>query len=467
MRVVTAVAAAIFLIRVLGEPWSSKFRPSFPDSFSYMKVARTGPFSVKKFWFGERPVLYPLLLWLTGRATRLTVLVQALTYVAAWMLMVHVSLKRLGTGIGAVMAIGLGCLAFQGRFAFWTTLLLSESLSMALAIAVIALWWNVVATRAENSLAPATVATIAWVLVRDSNAAIVLVTLGAGLVALYFWRLASDVRRRVLVAFLACFLACMFAFVGFSVSKRTRFGFPNAIGTRILPDAALTKWFVAGGMPVDDALRARTNKDAFADGEYFMNAPELAKVRKWIDGPGERRFYVSFAVRWRDWTRLMGRELPGMLGNDPGYDNFHVSTRLPQGFSFMAHRTATSLWYSTLFTLGISAAALVRGRRRDLTVFALIMFGSAYLDLYLSYLGDGVEPFRHGIGAVVRLEIAFLLVAAVAISTFFMAKPNAGAPETEALTDGHPNENLEAPEAPALFTATLHAASALHAPAAS
>src|SRR5204862_1915603 len=50
-----AVVVAFFLIRMLGQPWPGHFPPTYPDSYSYLKVATEGPFH-PHFFFDERPI---------------------------------------------------------------------------------------------------------------------------------------------------------------------------------------------------------------------------------------------------------------------------------------------------------------------------------------------------------------------------------------------------------------------------
>ena len=81
-RSVVALSAALFLVRVLGEPWVGGFDPFFPDTTSYLRVSNRGPFR-PRFWFDERPPTYPLLLWLTGGGGRVVVVLQSVAYVVA------------------------------------------------------------------------------------------------------------------------------------------------------------------------------------------------------------------------------------------------------------------------------------------------------------------------------------------------------------------------------------------------
>ena len=82
-RGVAAVITGLLLLRILGQPWPTKFRTSNPDATTFLRLAQRGPLD-HQFWFGERPFGYVLFLWVTGRATRLIVVIQAIIYVGAW-----------------------------------------------------------------------------------------------------------------------------------------------------------------------------------------------------------------------------------------------------------------------------------------------------------------------------------------------------------------------------------------------
>lgn len=78
-QILGACASALFLIRTLGAGWSGGFPSGFPDSASYLEVADRGPLSLQ-FWFGERPLMLPLLSWLLAG----NVLMIVLTEMGGW-----------------------------------------------------------------------------------------------------------------------------------------------------------------------------------------------------------------------------------------------------------------------------------------------------------------------------------------------------------------------------------------------
>ena len=105
-QILGACASALFLIRTLGAGWSGGFPSGFPDSASYLEVADRGPLSLQ-FWFGERPLMLPLLSWLLAGNVLMIVLVQSLLAVAAtwWavIVLVRVVHSPLARALGIVL----------------------------------------------------------------------------------------------------------------------------------------------------------------------------------------------------------------------------------------------------------------------------------------------------------------------------------------------------------------------------
>jgi hypothetical protein len=414
---ILAILIAFFLVRVLGAPWP-KFPPTFPDSFSYLKVAALGPFHFK-FYFTERPIGYPLLQWAMGRSATLIVVAQTLIYVAAWVTLGWVVVTALrNKWLALVTAIFIAALAIEPRNSFWTTAILSESLSTALAVFMAAFWLRAATRPSKRAVTWAWIFTGAWILVRDTNVlSTVLVILPAVLVLV--WRgpvRDRAIRKRLLVGTAAIFVLCGYVYVSQGSSHRTQYSVYNFTGMRVLPSQSLTDWFVARGMPMSDALRARTGHNAWDDGpKSFLDDPDLAEFRTWAKGPGARWQLISMGVLAPTWWSKFHHELPNILkSNNAEYDTYHVSDRLPKHFPapLGTPRSTAGLWaWMLLSVAGLAVAFSERGRRL-IPYMVTIAMVSAMLDIWTSYVGDPMEVNRHMVGPLSRLCVAMLLAVA-------------------------------------------------------
>jgi len=126
---IAAALTTLFVVRVVGAGWRSGYPIFFLESSSYLHVAGLGPFR-SSFWFGDRPVVTPLVLWVLARNVRLIVLTQVVVYVGACWFLVFVVWRSVSTWIARTLAVvGVAGPAVQPRFALWHTHVLSESLA--------------------------------------------------------------------------------------------------------------------------------------------------------------------------------------------------------------------------------------------------------------------------------------------------------------------------------------------------
>jgi len=417
------LVVAFFLVRVLGGPWPH-FPPSYPDSFSYLKVATRGPLHFH-FFFDERPIGYPLLLWAVGRSSTLAVVTQTLVYVVAFWVLCTVLVQELTSRTVAFIAVVLiAAVAIQPRNSLWNLVILSESFSSALAMLSIAAWFRAAARPSLRTLKWAWIGTVAWILVRDTNVLpTVLVILPATLLVFFKMpRADAALRKRVLTGAVAVLLVCGYVYVSQSVSHRTQYSVDNVVGMRVLPHPSLTKWFVEGGMPLDDALRARTNKNAWDDNSAFLDAPNLAKYRKWARGAGGRRLLESMVVRAPDWWKDLHHELPNILrSGDAEYDTYGVTKRLPQKLPapLGEPRTNGGFWLELFLAVAGLACAACERRRRLIVYMLGVGLLSAALDIWTSYTGDPMEVNRHMVGPMLRLDVLALMAIAIGADSAF------------------------------------------------
>jgi len=420
----SAIAVALFSVRLLGQPWNTHFRPQFPDAFNpgrtdtYYAVARLTPFRPSFYW-SPRPIVYPAFVWLFGRSSHLIVLGQTAAYCGAFAVLCMTAQRLIRTRVIANAAVVLlALIAVQARFALWNTQILSESLGISLGIVAMAAWGRVALQPTGRRVTWAWVWTVAWLLERDAHTVPVAVVVVPATVALALVprSLAPDVRRRLLGGALVAVLACGYVYGAQKSSGRNRYPLDNNVGLRILPNAPLRAWFVAGGMPLDAALARQQGKTAFDDNRRFVNDPALARYRRWADGPGARRMVVSLVVRARDWNHLLTKAWRGILADDDqAYDGYGVNHRLPGHLPLQLGGPNTRRGLSTWLLLAVAvllASTLVASRLGPI-VFAAAGLLVALVDIYVSYVGDALEVNRHLAGPLSRLSV--MLVVSVAV----------------------------------------------------
>lgn len=421
-----AVLVALFFLRVLGEPWDTHFPPKFPDALNpprtdtYYAIASLTPFRPEFYW-APRPIAYPALIWALGRNSHLVVLAQMTGYCAAFGFLCVTALRLIRNRPIAIAAtLLLVLVAAQGRFALWNTQVLSESLGISLGIMVIASWWRVAAAPSLRRVTWAWVWTTLWVLARDNYA--VPVVAGVLPAAVGFgWlarTLAADVRRRLLVGAGVTVLVIGYVYAAQQASGRNKYPLYSNIGVRVLPDPALRAWFVDGGMPLDDALRARQGKFAFDDDRRFETDPALARFREWAEGPGARRMALSFVLRAPDWYGFLADEWERMLEYDYGdYDSYSVLDRLPARIPLHLAGPGTPRGLVVWLALAAIASALALRRfpRSGPVWFGLAGIVLVLLELYVSVAADPLEVLRHVVGALARLSVMLIVCTAVAL----------------------------------------------------
>ncbi len=419
--VLAAVGLAVFMIRVLGASWPGRFKIFFPDSFSFKHAARLTPFR-PAFYAAERPIAFPLLLFLLGRGTVITVVVQTFLYSVAYLLAARVALRILRQNEARVVcAFLIVTIAIEPRFALWNTHILSESLGMTLAVLSVIAWWAFSADPTRRRLNWAGVATVAWILVRDSNVPPwAAVGVPALLIASWLWKSADPRLRRGLRRWgIATLVVCIGVALAQSANGRDRYATYNNVGLRVLPDKELTQWFADQGMPVDAALIKRSGFSSFDNNWDLLTSPDLEGFRKWADGPGQRimiESYVRFAPHW---INALSHDLPALLQTNQGaYDAFKVGNRLPDPppAQLAGPTTMTGLALWTLLSVLSLIATFLRRRRVQAVVLGLLLV-STFVDLYMAYVGDSVEVQRHMVGPLSRMSLVMVVCVAVGLET--------------------------------------------------
>lgn len=413
---VFTIAVLIFVMRVVGPLWRAGMPSFFPDSASFLKVARIGPVSAD-FWFTERPVGMPLVFWLVGFDVRWLAVVQSTAYAAAAAFLCATLLRVLSSRWLAWAASALvASIAAQPRFALWCVEALSESLGLTTSVIALAFWIAFANHPSRRMLTISSVATAAWALTRDSHGLPLMVVVIA--LALGAWRSTEPAMRRTA---LRCTLALMMTFayvvVSQGVSNRNQYPLMNNVGLRILPDSSMTESFVDKGMPMSDSLLDRTGRNTWDDGEVFLNSPDLESFRDWANGTGQFDQLTSLLTDAPFWIDVTQRELRGAITYDfADYDRFDVADRLPNGLlGFSGLDSPNQAWFAVVVAIIALAAIHRSGRRRMLALILGTGLIATLVELYASAATDAVEVQRHLVGPLFRLHLILLVIVAVAI----------------------------------------------------
>ena len=410
--VVASLGLMVFMVRVLGGLWPHDFKIFFPDSFSFLHVAKITPFS-PGFYAAERPVAFPTLLFLMGRSTVLTVIVQTLMYGLAYIFAARSSARILQHRAARILAVFLLVrIALEPRFALWNSHILSESIGMTLAVFSLTTWWLFSADPTVRRLRWASIATIAWLTARDSNVPPwAAVGVPALLCASFFWKSASaDLRRALRRWGVVTLVVCISIGLTQAANGRNRYATLNNVGQRILTDQQLTTWFVDQGMPMSDDLIERVGSNSFDDGGKMLNSPNLAEFRTWARGPGQREMLLSYVRFAPHWIKQLNRDLPVLLHSDQSaYDAFHVAARLPAAPTSQLGGPTTRLGL-VLWIVAVAVALVIAlPRRRVQSVVLGLLMLSCFIDVYIAYVGDSLEVQRHMVGPLSRMAVVFVL----------------------------------------------------------
>lgn len=431
-RLVLTFGVILYVVRVIAPGWRTGFPQFFPDSASYLDVSRLGPFD-PSFWWAQRAVGVPLVIWLTGGNDRLFFLVQTLLYAVAVAFLCSVILSIVRRRWLAWITVGMiASICAHPRFGLWHLEILSESLSLSLSVFMIAAWLRVMHSPTRRHLFIGIAVTVAWMSLRDVH-----IVFGFILaIALFAWGAASrhwSLRSGSMLGAGVLVVFGSYVLVAQSVSDRNVAPLINNVGERVLPDPEVTETFVSLGMPLDDVLRERTGSDAWSDDQAFLRDPDLAEFRSWADARGQRALLTSLIVDAPFWLNTTERVLDSTLPLDfTEYDRHATSLRLPTRlFWFQGPRTSMQLagWAAgaagALVALVVAAVRpssaseqdTLRSGRRRAPAMAGVALVAVLADLHVSASGDSVEVQRHVLGSVFRLSLVLVILVALGVAS--------------------------------------------------
>ncbi len=415
-------------------------------------------------FFGA-PMIYPLLLQVLVRNLVAVVLVQTALYGAAWIWLARVSARFAARPTMRILiAAILFALALSPELLLWTASISTETLSIAHAVAFLA---ALVSVAEQPTLRRWTVLVglvVLGALLRDSNTAIALLVLPAGVVAAVrfpAWRrfaLASAVVCTVValgVSSLANIGSVPYAGDDCDVPPTSddcppRWLYPlmDTIVIRVVRDEGSYDWFVARGMPDAAVVKKYTDVYELDIGEF--KEPQFDEFREWIYSEG-RTSYLWFLVthpRYTLWRPVLADEQIFLPGSD---SNLAPETRRSYGAytgstpgAIYGWFGAAAFWrwlglvevWALLVVLALSGLPATPLRRDGRLRLALgVGFAVGLLHAVANYHGDAAEVGRHAIAPNAQLRAILWVTTLLAIDRWWSRRRSRQVPEGDLVAD--------------------------------
>jgi hypothetical protein len=360
---------------------------------------------------GRYPPVPPLLFSVLAHNLRAIVLAQAVLSTGAWLFLAAVvGILVRSEVLQAFIALSVLAFSLMRSIASWDIAILSESLAVTLFVALVA----VAILIQERPTAARTVAFamlgVLFTFTRDTAAFVAL------MIAIVIGVLVATRRAGAGLAAVGVVFVAMFA-IALALSNAAGRGtmpFYNITGTRILTDAARTRYFVHHGMPFSAALEERRGSFASGDNDAFFNDPRLAAYRHWADENGQQT-YLRYALTHPVWSVTEPfREAAVLLPTNHAYaENYRAA--VPNGVDrrLLQRKDVLYVSFAAVVVFAIAVAVIRRPNRRWLIPAFLV--GLAIPATIAVWHGDTEDLRRHGLEVAVQLRVGLLLLFAVAL----------------------------------------------------
>ena len=378
------------------------------DSRDYLAVGRA-PLWSSIVWFGSRPPLMALFIKAVGHSLGHIVWTQTLVSAIAWVVLAYAVRCTLRDhavaffGFVAVLLFGLSTNIVQWDFVIGT-----ESLSVALAVLLIAaLLWFVTAPSLRRAASVIAIA-VFFLAIRDPNG--LLLAFGAVCLALWWWQ-----RREAAIAAVAIAMVVLGVMTAAGSSAGHRFDEPlrDILGYRLFTSADATAFFRSHGLPLSDREIARVRGQCWGPtprtGCVVVHDPA---VFRWLERNGTK-VYAEYLARHPHSTLADPvTNTAWIVGNVTPIGAFErFGSPLTRG----VERWLTPTRQLVLWPMTFLAAALLiwlwRRERASRASVALtgVLLVSLIPHMFVLWNGDAIEQMRHALTVAIILRIAILL----------------------------------------------------------
>jgi hypothetical protein len=391
---------------------------SFPDSQEYLATSHHSLFSAD-FWAGLRGPAIPLLYKLLP-TNHMREAGQLALSILAWLglaLAVSRSVRQPWAKLAGAALVLL--FSLTPWIVEWEPLLLSESLSLTLTAALIAIWLELIRQPSRVKVAVLIAVAFLWATARDPNGYILLLALVVPAV----WFVRSRNRRLPAAVLVGLLVVAVASLASSAAGERWKVPLVNVIGHRILTDADATAFFQRRGMPqltpqVTSAMRV----PGFIDHQRLKQLPGWPTFDDWLDRAGRQTYTRYLASHPIDAITRTVDERAYLFGVSPpttpstfpltGYRATGTTDVLPGWLSDLVFPpTGGQLWlYFVLLTAGF-IVMLRRGAWQPSWMVPCVLIALAVPHAFIVVLGDTSELTRHAMVLGVTIRLAFLLTA--------------------------------------------------------
>lgn len=394
----TVAALALWLV-VQVAVWRSLREggiPISPDGLDFIRVSRAPLLSVD-FWGDTRAPVLPLLLRIVRWDLEAMRWVQLLLAGLAWGALAVAVASTMRTRVGrGVVYVMITLLTATTQVSLWHGLVLAESLSMTLMVALLAVGVVLPRTWSWPRIAAAAVLGAGFLLVRDSNALLGLVVAAVIVGAILL-------RRAPLRAGAVAVVFAVAAFLGMASSssgERWLQGMHHAVRDRVLQEPSGRAWFEDRGMPDAELVLSAAGND-YVRGPSFFSDPRFADYLDWLRHDGRRAlatYLLTHPFFAQDGEKVAFSALAGPLPSISGYAGL-ARTDAPVGTWFddwvWPEQAAVVLPWLAAAAVGSCGVVLLDRRRAAaaLVVLAGITIGFG-LSVVIANL-DTAETPRH------------------------------------------------------------------------
>jgi hypothetical protein len=398
---------------------------TFPDSGTYLHVA-SQPLLSAEFLAGWRGWTVPLLYKLLPDSDAARSAGQLAISLACWLALAAVVARCVQHPAFRIVAFSLVLLfSLSVWITQWDRVILSESVAISLAAAVLAAWLAVARTPTSGWAMAAVLATTSlWTFARDSDAYVALLAVPFVL----GWAAFRRPRRPRIV--LASGLVAIFVAHAVSLSSgaaQTRWEVPllDVIGTRVLTGETELEYFRAHGMPFPERLQALTGEHlGSSELRPLIEAdPRLDAFREWLRADGRSTWAafllthpdraLSSVVRNREALFAVGLSRSETGGYRPisSYRAEGTESLLPGPFAAAVYPPSVVAILAWLGAVIAAAAWLAfRGAARAVWLVPAIALLLQVPHSVLVWHGGPLEIPRHAVQAGVMTRLSLLLL---------------------------------------------------------